>query len=250
MVIKLDIDTSKFENVPWHRDMFTAQLNKLIKIATTGSDDLYAEIQKQKERSTETTPETPVVKEAPAKPAAATPSKVKTRTYKPKKCVDCGETFQPATGRAERCPECRRQHHINEVREQRKRQKKRRQEASAAKRAAEAETVKAAPAKPEPPKIVRCRKCHKPYLPTADDKNGYCQKCIDKLNNAPKLKPLGELFTVDEVLAMPVAQRYRYAYQWSYAQRQQALAKKPLGALSPEEHEFYRRCETGDFMED
>ena len=166
--------------------------------------------------------------------------------YRDKICLDCKKVFTPKSGRTDRCPECREKHLEKLASERIARQKTRRQAASAAKKEEEKK-----PAPPPPPKTIACRNCHKQYTPAPEDKNGYCPKCVAKLRERPKLKPLNNhLFTVDEVLAMPVIQRYKYAYLWTYAERQQALAKKPLGALSPEEHEFYRRCETGDFMED
>lgn len=164
--------------------------------------------------------------------------------YIDKICVDCKKVFTPKSGRAERCPECKQAH--AEKLEQEKRDKQR------ARRRAESESkkTKAVAKTPEKPKTISCKSCHKPYTPSTDDKNGYCPKCVDKLLSAPKLKPLNSLFTVREVLAMPVVERYRYAYQWSYRDRQEALSLKPIGALTPEEHEFFNRCQTGDFMDD
>lgn len=164
--------------------------------------------------------------------------------YMDKICVDCKKVFTPTSGRAERCPECKKAHSAKLKQEYYDKQR--------ARRRTERESKKTTPVvkTPEKPKTISCKRCHKPYTPATDDKNGYCPKCVDKLRSAPKLKPLNSLFTVREVLAMPVVERYRYAYQWSYRDRQEALSLKPIGALTPEEHEFFNRCQTGDFMDD
>ena len=164
--------------------------------------------------------------------------------YRDKICLDCKKVFTPKSGRQDRCPECREKHLEKLVSEQRARQKQRRHAAS------EAKKVETPVKTPEKPTTISCKRCHKSYTPAPDDKNGYCPKCLDKIRNAPKLKPLNSLFTVREVLAMPVVERYRYAFQWSYKERQEALSLKPIGALTPEEHEFFIRCQTGDFMDD
>lgn len=182
--------------------------------------------------------------------AAPQSSTEKKRVYKPKTCVDCNCTFIPNSGRAERCPECLQKHKDARIHNQRVRQTERRRAASAAKKMNAPSSV--AKPKPEPPKTVACRSCHKPYLPEPGDKNFYCPKCLEKLKNRPTITPLRtKELTVEEVLRLPVVDRYKYAYMWTYQERQRALALKPVYPKpSPEEAEFYRRCATGDFMED
>ena len=192
----------------------------------------------------ESIPEPVVAPEVPPPPPPEPVILKRHGKYRDKICLDCKKVFTPKSGRQDRCPECREKHLEKLVSEQRARQKERRHAAS------EAKKVETPVKTPEKPTVISCKRCHKSYTPAPDDKNGYCPKCLDKIRNAPKLKPLNSLFTVREVLAMPVVERYRYAFQWSYKERQEALSLKPLGALTPEEHEFFNRCQTGDFMDD
>ena len=163
------------------------------------------------------------------------PDEPKPRKFKEKICRDCKEKFTPMSGRSVYCDRCRPKHRRGGRKE------------------APAPKVKIKP-KPEPPKTVACRNCHKQYIPEPGDGNLYCPKCLDKLRNRPKLTPLKTnalSLTVEEVMKLPVVDRYKYAYMWTYQERQRALAMKPIYPKpSKEEEEFFRRCATGDFMED
>ena len=152
------------------------------------------------------------------------------RSYKPKVCP-CGKTFIPTAGRQIRCPDCIAKKHPT---------------------IKFAEITNATGSKPEPSKMVSCRSCHRLYVPKAGDNNLYCPKCIEKLRNAPKIStPKICDLTVEDVMRLPVVDRYKYAYMWSYSERQKALSMKPVYPKpSAEEEEFFRRCATGDFEED
>ena len=169
--------------------------------------------------------------------------------YMDKICADCKKVFTPASGRAERCPECTVEHKRLMIKGQRARQTARRRAAKQGIISAPEPKVKK---EPEKPKTVACRNCHKPYVPAADDRNFYCPKCVEKLRSRPAIQPLRKTsLTVEEVLKLPVVDRYKYAYMWSYAERQKALALKPVYPKpTGEEAEFWKRCATGDFMDD
>ena len=176
----------------------------------------------------DTPPQTEVVEE-PKQPAVSTTRRKP--VYKEKICVDCKQPFIPKGGRTTRCPDC-----VSKKKTEDKPSTVLSVDNTASKK----------------PKMVACRNCHKPYVPAEGDHNFYCPKCIEKLRNRPKISPTKiYTLTVEEVLRLPVVDRYKHAYMWSYADRQRALALKPVyPKLSKEEEEFFRRCATGDFMED
>lgn len=226
---------------------FISFLNNIYNGKKTLDQILDEDQEDNKSEADETSPidDQPENLEAPA----SEPSTEKKRVYKSKCCVDCHQTFVPKSGRAERCPSCLQRHKEELIRNQRVRQTERRR--AARKMPAPSSATKP---KPEPPKTVACRNCHKQYIPEPGDGNLYCPKCLDKLHNRPKLTPLKPSalsLTVEEVMKLPVVDRYKYAYMWSYQERQRALAMKPVYPKpSKEEEEFFKRCATGDFMED
>ena len=185
----------------------------------------------------------------PPKPTP-TPVPRKKRKYKDKICVDCKKVFTPNSGRAERCPECLEKHTQERIQKQHERQTERRR--AARQKVLNTPEPKPVKKEPEKPKVVACRNCHKSYTPAPDDHNFYCPKCLEKLRNRPPIQPLRKTdLTVEEVMRLPVVDRYKYAYMWSYAERQRALSMKPVYPKpTAEEAEFWRRCATGDFMED
>jgi hypothetical protein len=239
--LKVSVKTKPANELPKPpRDVFTPEQEDAIARARQIAEKMKKEANQHAETPTPEPKKEPVILKRHGK-------------YRDKICLDCKKVFTPKSGRQDRCPECREKHLEKLVSEQRARQKTRRHAASVAKKEEEKKPVPPEPVNPTPPpsqpKIISCRRCHKPYIPTVDDKNGYCPKCVAKLQNSPKItpKPVSGFFTVAEVMAMPVVERYKYAYMWTYRERQEALSMKPLGAMTPEEHEFFNRCATGDF---